>query len=205
MNNPTVAPSRTFSTTSTSYLSPSASKICWWCLLGNGEPDSSTGNLKPSSASFVNIVGDGAADMCYSKGKSLPRVLERLDLFAGELVKEKDQRKISVLRQPIYLRIPIGDSMPETRSPKRKRFPKLGKATKPKLFLKWACRYRETKTQVGDSFFNFRRVHSDWGGVCFTLGSQQRLKPLGESTIPRAVKVGQSPRAGPHPPRCGAG
>nr|GMD55638.1 patatin-like protein 3 [Ipomoea batatas] len=31
--------------------------------LGNGEPNSSTRNLKPSSASFVNIVGDGAADM----------------------------------------------------------------------------------------------------------------------------------------------
>nr|GLL46125.1 receptor protein kinase-like protein ZAR1 [Ipomoea trifida] len=70
-------------TTSMSYLSPSASKICWWCL------------WETASRTLVLEI---------------------------KLVKEQDQRKITILRQPIHLRIFIGDSTPGTRSPKPKRF-----------------------------------------------------------------------------------
>ncbi|XP_019162091.1 PREDICTED: patatin-like protein 3 [Ipomoea nil] len=140
--------------------------------LGNGESsDSSAGNLKPSPASFVNIVGDGAADMVDQaismafgqsgsksnyvrvqghgilgkkerkmesaskveamaeemlaqknvesvlfQGKKLAQTsnLEKLDLFAGELVKEQDRRKTSVL--PVVVLKQAASASPRTSS-----------------------------------------------------------------------------------------
>nr|GMC84184.1 patatin-like protein 3 [Ipomoea batatas] len=136
--------------------------------LGNGESDSITGNLKTSPASFVNIVGDGAADMVDQaismafgesgsksnyvriqghgilgkkerkmessasiaeemlaqknvesvlfQGKKLAQSsnLEKLDLFAGELVKEQDRRKTSVL--PVVVLKQASATSPRTSS-----------------------------------------------------------------------------------------
>nr|GLL24440.1 patatin-like protein 3 [Ipomoea trifida] len=137
--------------------------------LGNGESDSITGNLKTSPASFVNIVGDGAADMVDQaismafgesgsksnyvriqgygilgkkkerkmessasiaeemlaqknvesvlfQGKKLAQSsnLEKLDLFAGELVKEQDRRKTSVL--PVVVLKQASAASPRTSS-----------------------------------------------------------------------------------------
>nr|GMC85956.1 patatin-like protein 3 [Ipomoea batatas] len=137
--------------------------------LGNGESDSITGNLKTSPASFVNIVGDGAADMVDQaismafgesgnksnyvriqghgilgkkkerkmessasiaeemlaqknvesvlfQGKKLAQSsnLEKLDLFSGELVKEQDRRKTSVL--PVVVLKQASAASPRTSS-----------------------------------------------------------------------------------------
>nr|GMD12984.1 patatin-like protein 3 [Ipomoea batatas]GMD14476.1 patatin-like protein 3 [Ipomoea batatas] len=63
--------------------------------LGNGEPDSSTENLKPSSASFVNIVGDGAADMELHP-YSNPRNIEEEEGEENGVVGEHDKRNAGI-------------------------------------------------------------------------------------------------------------
>ncbi|KAK4377897.1 hypothetical protein RND71_004193 [Anisodus tanguticus] len=82
--------------------------------LGNGESDSGTGNVTSSPAKFVKIAGDAAADMVdqavsmafgafRNKECGIYIVSRELEIFVGELIKEEEMTKTSIL-PPVVLK-----------------------------------------------------------------------------------------------------